>query len=289
VTADWSEHEIVHFAWNITSQSWPYGTSLLVGLDTEFEILEELETHAKDYMEKQAWPYEVLQLGDNDYRPTETDVSSVKSKWKNRDIGENIITTYPSQLMEGGTGGAPIRELSNILDFLKDNIVDGIMVPPISKQYNATEASAKVMMPHAHATLITPMQRLIRRKIESEIYRPFLEDKGYSVRVCPKILFEPPDAHREEDAEYFSKLCPGEVIIPPAAIAKELGYEEEYEKWSKEKERKEQEQMEQQQAQMKAKQEEQRINQAKVEEARRDRWRSDDDVWEVRRKARRDR
>jgi len=240
----WQADQIVHFAWNVTSESWPYGTSILVGLDTEFEILEELEQNAKDYMEKQAWPYEMGRVGDGQYMPDDTEMASIKSKWKNRQIGENILTSYPIEMIQGGTGGAPIRELSNIFDFIKDNIVDGTMVPPISKQYNATEASAKIMMPHAHATLITPMQRLIRRKVENEVYKPYLEDLGYSVKTCPKLLFEPPDAHKEEDAEYYSKLVLAGVI-PPKAAAKELGYEEEFEEWMKEEEKRQQKMMQQ--------------------------------------------
>lgn len=242
----WSSNEIVHFAWNITTQSWPYGTSILVGLETILDTLEELEVNANKYMEKQAYPYEVLQLGDGTFMPTPAEVSSVDSKWKSRDVGENIITTYPTQMHQGGTGGAPIRELSNILDFLYDEVIDATMIPPISKQYNATEASAKVMMPHAHATLITPMQRLIRRKIEGEIYKPYLEDLGFSVKTCPKLLFAPPDAHKEEDGEYYSKLVTA-GIAPPRWAAKKLGIpEEEWDEWQKEEEAKQEKMMQQQ-------------------------------------------
>ena len=58
--------------------------------------------------------------------------------------------------------------------------------------------------------------------------------------MCPKLLFEPPDAHKEEDAEYFSKLVLAGVI-PPKAAARELGYEEEFEEWEKDEERREEE------------------------------------------------
>jgi len=239
----WPSEEIIHFSWNVTSQSWPYGTSILVGLDTELEILEQLEENAKDYMTKQAWPYELWQIGNGEFMPTGSDINEIKSKWKNRAIGENMISTYPIDAKQGGTGGAPLRELAPILDFIYDSIIDGTMVPPISKQYNATEASAKVMMPHAHATLITPMQRLIRRKIENEIYKPYLEDLGYSVRTCPKLLFEPPDARKPEDAEFWSKMQP---FVPPIVVAREFGWEDEFVEWQKEKEAKQEEMMKQQ-------------------------------------------
>lgn len=240
---EWPADMLVHYSWNVTTRSWPYGTPLIVGLETECDALLDLETHAEEYMEKQAWPYEMWGVGDGQYVPTPSEVSSLRSKWKNREIGENMITSYPIEIKQGGTGGAPIRELSNLVSFMKENIIDSTLVPPVSMQHNATEASAKVMMPWALANLIWPMQRMIKWKIENEIYKPYLEHSGFSVRTCPSLLFEPPDAHKEDDAEYYSKLSPGEVIIPPKAAAKELGYEEEFEEWMKEqKERDEREQ-----------------------------------------------
>lgn len=238
-TPTWSDREIVHHSWNVTTQSWPYGTSLLVGLEVILGTLQQLEVSAKDYMEKQAWPYEALQIGDGQYMPDDSELQTVKSKWKARQVGENIITTLPTQMHQGGTGGAPIRELSNLIDFLYNEAIDSTMIPPISRQYNATEASAKVMMPHAHATIVTPMQRIIKRRIEEEIYKPYLELHDFSVRVCPRVVFHPPDFHKEEDGEYYSKLVLA-GIAPPRWAAKKLGVpEEEFDKWLEEEEKRE--------------------------------------------------
>lgn len=236
---EWTKDMLVHFSWNVTTRSWPYGTPLIVGLETECDALLDLEQSASIYMEKEAYPYEVWQIGDGTYQPTAPERNSLSSKWKNREIGENILTSYPIELKQGGTGGTPIRELSDLAAFMKENIIDATLVPPVSMQHNSTEASAKVMMPWALANLIWPMQRMIKWKIENEVYKPYLEDLGYSVKTCPQVLFEPPDAHKEDDAIYYSSLCPGEVIIPPKAAAKELGYEEEFVEWEKEKVRRE--------------------------------------------------
>jgi len=62
-TAEWTSSDLVLLSWNVTSATWPFGNGLGVGLETEMEALVELERSAKDYMEKQAWPYEVLALG----------------------------------------------------------------------------------------------------------------------------------------------------------------------------------------------------------------------------------
>jgi len=229
----WTTDKIVHFPWNVTSKSWPYGTSLLTGLDIVFDILEQLETDIKEFMHKAAFPYEVLGIGDKEYRPTSSEVSEAKTKWKNKVPGEHILTNYPVNLVTGGTGDKTITNLNDILNFLKDECIDGLLVPPISKQWSSTMASATEMLPWARANLIRPMQRIIAHKMEHEIYRPYLEDLGFSVKVTPKLMFEPPDAHKEDDAEYFSKLVLAGVI-PPKAAARELGYEEDYEEWQKE-------------------------------------------------------
>jgi len=223
-TPSWTADEIVHLAWNITSKSWPYGTSLLTGLDVVFEILEQLETDIKEFMHKAALPYEVLGLGDKEYRPTADDISDVKTTWKRKVPGEHIVTNFPVNLVTGGTGDKTITNLNDILNFLKDECIDGLLVPPISKQWSSTMASATEMLPWAQANLIRPMQRIIRRKIEREIYRPYLEDLGFSVKVCPKLLFESPDAHKDEEAEYWA-LQVQSGIVPPEYAAMEQGFD----------------------------------------------------------------
>ena len=238
-TPMWPASEIIHHSWNVTTQSWPYGTSLLVGLEVVLGTLQQLEVSAKDYMEKQAWPYEVLQVGDGQFMPDASDLSAIQSKWKGRRVGENIITTLPTQMHKGGTGGSPIRELHDLIDFMYNEAIDSTMIPPISRQYNATEASAKVMMPHAHATIVTPMQRIIKRKIEEEIYKPYLESRGFSVKASPSIVFHPPDFHKEEDGAYYSQLVIA-GIMPPRFAAKKLGVpEEEFDEWMEEEEKRE--------------------------------------------------
>ena len=178
------------------------------------------------------------------------------------------MTDYPTNYTAGGTGDREVKGLDKILDFLKDQCIDGLMVPPISKQWSSTMASAQEMMPWARTNLIAPMQRIIRRKVESEIYKPYLEDLGYSVKICPRLKFEPPDAHKEDDAEYWTKLV-GAGICPPKYAATELGIpEEEFDQWQTEKEAKAQQLFQQQ------KQEQQPQNEGQKSE----------EVWEVRRK-----
>jgi len=246
VTASWGTEELVEFHWDKTSRSWPYGTSLLAGSETEYESMEQLELSAKDYMEKQAFPYELWQIGDGNYMPTDSDVATIKSKWQNRSVGENMISTYPIDLKQGGTGGAPIRELQGLLDFMKDNVIDRTLVPPISKQYNATQASAKEMMPWALANLIWPIQRMVKWKIENEVYKPYLEDLGFSVKTCPNLLFEPPDIVDVEKGEYLSKGVTAGYLPPKWAAAQAGVPLEEFEEWRKEEEAKEEKMMQNQ-------------------------------------------
>lgn len=221
---DYMNDSIIPFHWDVTSQSFPYGTSILVGLDTEFEILEKLEDNAQDYMEKQAWPYELLQLGNGEYMPTDTELEAARKKWDKRQIGENIITTMPSDLKQGGTGAHPLQALDRLLHFVKDNIIDGSMIPPISKQWSSTEASATEMMPWAYANIIAPMQQIIAFTIEDEVYRPFLEGLGFSVRVCPEMKWEAPDAHKEEESNYWA-LQVQSGIVPAEYAAEQQGFD----------------------------------------------------------------
>jgi len=235
---EWYAEEIVHFPWNRTDESWPYGTSLLSGLDTEFKTLAQLEVDIQEYTHKTASPKEVISLYDKDYRGSDSDVSAVRTQFRNWEPGEQIVTNYPVNYTAGGVGDRKFESLDSVLGFLKEQLVDGTMVPPISKQYNATEASAKEMMPFFHANIIEPIQEIITEKLTGDVYAPFLEHLGYSVKLCPEILWEPPDANREEDALYYSQLV-ASGIMPPEVAADALGFGDEYRRWRKEEDRRE--------------------------------------------------
>ncbi len=220
----WTNDEIVHFAWNVSSKSWPYGTSMLIGLDTEFKALETIEQATSDYAEKQGLPKELWQVGDRDYVPSGTEVDAIRSKIKNWTAGEEFVTSYPINRIAGGTGEHPLSEISKILDFYYTHIVDGMMIAPISKQWSSTMASAEEMELVQRAHLIVPLQRLIARKMEREVYRPYLESLGYSVKVCPRVMWEAPDAHKDEEAEYWA-LQVQSGIVPPEYAAMQQGFD----------------------------------------------------------------
>jgi len=220
----WSNNEIVHYAWNISSKSWPYGTSMLIGLDTEFDALETIETATSDYAKKQGLPKELWQVGDRDYTPNDDEIAAIRKKIKNWGAGEEFVTNYTINRIAGGTGEKPLSEISKILDFYYTHIVDGLMVAPISKQWSSTMASAEEMELVQRAHLITPLQRLVGNKIEREIYSPYLESLGYSVKVCPTVLWEAPDAHKDEEAEYWA-LQVQSGIVPAEYAALEQGFD----------------------------------------------------------------
>lgn len=231
--AIWTKPEIIQFNWNVTSKSWPYGTSLYVGLDEEFDILSSLENNIKKFMEGTAFPKELWQIGDEEYGPSPSEVSSIRSKIRQWEAGQTFVTSYPIDYKVGGVGNRRIENLPEVLNFMKDQAIDGLMMPPISKQYNATNASAQEMMPWSKGNIILPMQRTIKRKIEHEIYKPFLMDQGYSIRIIPIVSFNPPDADKEKNADYYSALVNARIISPKTA-AKKLGFEKEYKEWEKE-------------------------------------------------------
>jgi hypothetical protein len=237
---EWDATEIVHISWNVTSTSWPYGTGLLVGLETEFEILEQLETDIKEFMHKNAFPKEMFQVGDGQYIPLGSDIEAIKSKAKNWEPGEYLITSYPIEHKSGGTGDREVRNLNDVLIFLKQQLVDGLMTPPVSFQYSSTYASSKEMMIQQRANLIVPMQRLFKRKLETEVYKPFLEGRGFSVKDCPTVNFTGAEAFKPDLADYYTKLVASK-IVPPRFAAKKLGVPlEEFDAWVKEEEAKQQ-------------------------------------------------
>jgi hypothetical protein len=241
--------EIVEFHWNRTTASWPYGTSLYVGLDTEFSTLAQLELDIQQHMHTTAHPKEVIGVGDKDYRPNSTDVSTIRAQFRQWSPGETVVTNYPINGVQMGVMDREIGDLATVLDFVKDQATDGLMMPPISRQYNSTNASSQEMTDWAQANLIIPMRRLIGYVVERQVYRDYLMSEGYSVRVTPSVLWEPADMNREEDAEYYFKMVTAE-IIPPRMAAEELGLDmDEWDKWAAERKAEKEEQFNQQQQQ----------------------------------------
>ena len=242
-TPEFSSSELVHFAWNITAKSWPYGTSLLIGCAEEFDILEQLETDIKNHMHRVAFPETLIGVGDEKFQPTAGDINTVKKDVANWKPGEKHVTSYPvSQVVVGG-GQKTIADLDSVLGFVKDNISDAMMVPTINKLYNSTFASSKEMTTWTLANLIRPMQRIIARKIENELYKPYLEDTGYSVKTCPRLRFEPPDKNKVEEATYYTQLV-GSGILTPEIAAEELGYGDRLEEMQQQKLERQERQME---------------------------------------------
>jgi len=228
-------------AWNVTPNTWPYGSSIGVGSETELEALIKMETNAKDYMEKQAWPYEVLALGNENSTVLDSDYQTARTEWRNRKPGEGIATrNMPVNIIPGGTGSSPIRELSVLCQLMKDNAHDGLMVAPISKLYNATEASAKVLTKHIMTTLGQPIQWLLKEAYEENVLKPYLEGSGFSMKSCPNVVFESPDVHKEEEGEYWVGLVAAKIQTPQQAC-EHLGLEYDEEAWKQ----KEAEQLEQ--------------------------------------------
>lgn len=241
----WNEDEIVHIGWDITTSTWPYGTSLLVGLETEFEILEQLELDIKEFMHRTAFPREMYQVGDGQFVPSGDDMEVIKARIKNWEPGEYIVTSYPIEHKSGGTGDSEVRNLNDVLIFLKQQLVDGLMTPPVSFQYSSTYASSKEMMVQQRANLVVPMQRIFKRKLETEVYKPYLENLGFSVLTTPTLHFENAEAHKVDVAAYFKSMVEA-GIMPPRYAAQELGVPlEMFDAWQLEKQRQQEKQFQQ--------------------------------------------
>lgn len=226
----WTPQQVCVFPWNVTTNP-PFGTSLLTGIDLELNLKHDILKNLGAYLENAAFASNVLQVGDGQYMPTESQVTDMESKVRNREVGEDFLTTYPTDVKVMGSAQIETRMIPDTLEFTQERITDAMLVPPISKLYNSTEASAKVMSDWCRSVAITPMQRLIAQVIEEQVYTPYLEDMGFSVRVVPELAFEPPDKwinQMAEDMNLTELVASG--ILSRKAAAELLGLGEEYER-----------------------------------------------------------
>jgi len=253
----WTADDIIPFQWNVTSKSWPYGTSLLVGCTEEFAILEQLEGDIAAHMKGTAFPGELWQVGDQTFIPTTTEMGSIKSDVKNWQPGEKFVTNYPIKREASAPGDKGIANLPDVLNFCKDNITDALMISPISKMYNSTYASSKEMQDMEKARLVVPLQRIISHVLREQLYKPFLEGLGYSVRVVPNVEWQPADADMTAKLEAWATAVQS-GIVPAEYAAEMMGFDmDKIEEYRVKEQKRREEQFKLQQAQVQAKFEQQ--------------------------------
>jgi len=224
----WSKEQIAVFALD-PEENEPFGTSLLTGIDYELDTQNQIRKNLLAYLEKQAWASNVLQVGDATIQPTEEMTSQINAEVKNREVGEDFVTSYPIELKVMGAAQVETRMIPETLKFGDDQTTDALMVPPISKLYNSTEASATVMTDWSHANLIAPIQKIISEIVEKQVYQPMLEDMGFTVKLTPELSYDPPDVHALEDVQYWQTAINSKIATPmQAAEALGIEYDEKY-------------------------------------------------------------
>ena len=228
VKASWKNNEIIVVPWDVDVH-YPFGTSLLEGIDRELSISDNILAGLEKYVKRQAWATHMVQVGDPTYTPGDTELNAFRTQVRRGEVGQTIITNAPISKETLGAGDVETQMIPDILAFEDDQIADSLMMPPLSKLYNSTQASSVEMTDWARANLITPIQRIIQRKVEEELFWAYLEPLGYSKRVVPKLSFNPPEAGRLDEAKYWSELVVAKIASPKQA-ASDLGmdYDEAY-------------------------------------------------------------
>jgi len=240
--ATFNTSQIAMFPWDVDENT-PYGTSLMVGLGTDLDSLKTIKRNTNAYVERQAYASNLMQVGDAEFHPGPDDIDAITSKVKNRQPGEDLVTGYPINHKSIGPGQVESNLVPEFMDQVSREIDDGLMMPPISLQVQATEASITKVLENTRANLIIPIQEIIKSVMENEVYWPYLEDLGYSRRVVPDLMFEAPEAGKNEIAAYYVQLVQNEIVTPAqAAEALNENYDEEYWKQREEKEQQSQQQ-----------------------------------------------
>jgi len=212
------------FSWNITSNSWPYGTSLLMGIGSTIEIIGHLINALDGYYENAAWPCGLFGIGKDVDKPSNDELQAIVGKIRNRSPSEQFATQYDITYQVIGPAQGETRILGDVLQFLKDRLVDGLLVAPISKMQQRTVASAEINDDNTFQAVVIPIQRLLKRVIERQVYWPYLKKHGFGAANVPSLSLTPPNKGRNMDAQFFISLVAANLISREAA-ARELGIE----------------------------------------------------------------
>ena len=228
----WAPDELIHIPL-FPDENTPYGTSIAAGIGTDIDSYEHIMAAFNKYAERQAIATDVVQIGDKDYVPGADEMSHLRRNVMNRTIGQTIFTNYTIGKQTLGGGALESNSVPKMIDFLDKRVTDGLMAPTLSSLVSSTEASATQVMAWLRATLITPIQAVLSVSLQKELYWPYLEGLGYSVKVIPDVNFNSAEAGKNKEADYWLKLVQAKIASPRQA-AKEVGIEWDKEWWEKE-------------------------------------------------------
>ena len=215
--------EIVVLPW-LPDVNWPYGTSFLTGIESETMALNDLRVSAMEYARQNAYPFDVIQIGDSEFQPGDDTMKDFRSSIKNREAGGIQLTNAPVSGYTAGAGTKGVDFITDQMKFHRDQLSDGLIAPPLSKLYDSTEASAKVTRSWVREVLINPLQHTLKTKIEKEVYTPYLLDRGYSVRNVPELKFNIPETMLADEIASIAMLVTTQIMTP-AQASDELGFE----------------------------------------------------------------
>ena len=227
----YNQNQIVVLPW-LPDVNWPYGTSFLTGIDSETKALNDLRVSAMEYARQNAYPFDVIQVGDSEFQPGDDTMTSFRNSIKNREAGGIQLTNAPVSGYTAGAGSKGVDFITDQMKFHRDQLSDGLIAPPLSKLYDSTEASAKVTRSWVREVLINPLQHILRTKVMKEVYTPYLIDRGYSVRNVPTLMFNTPETMMADEIASIAVLVNSQIMTPMQA-ADELGFEYDEAYWSK--------------------------------------------------------
>ena len=223
--------EISVMAW-LPDTSWPYGTSMLTGIENEIKALDDLRISAMEFARQNAYPFDIVQVGDNEFQPGDDTMREFKTSIANREAGGVQVTNAPVSGHTVGQGSKGVDFITDQAKFHRDQLSDGLMFPPLSILYSSTEASAKITRSHMREVLINPLHKIFKTKIEKEIYTPYLLDKGYSIRNVPSLMFNIPEMMLSEEIMATVALVTAQIMTPIQA-SNELGFKYDEAYWRK--------------------------------------------------------
>jgi len=167
--------EIVHLKY-LEIGTKAYGISMIKPVLKFLEIKKQFNEDMEKIIHRYAAPKVIWKCGD------EASVESLKIVLNNLDPDEDPIVS--GDIQHEVIEIDPRLRFADFIEYLERNIFEGLGAPLLSYLRNATEASARAML-EAVERHVAGLQRYIKRKVESEIFKPLIE--GYDLTEVPRL------------------------------------------------------------------------------------------------------
>jgi len=195
--------EIIHFKWNAIGNS-AYGTSLLHPLLHILEVKLGVEDNLDVIISRYAAPMIHVKVGSDERPANQEDIDAYSADLEDIQADTEFVTSHTVD-MNVLDSGRRAMDLTAPLTYIEHQVVAGLQIPLslLGRGEGTNRATAEVQL-SSFDRRIRILQRIIKRKVELELFKVHLEalyDREFEGQDIPELMWGDPE-EKQTQAEF---------------------------------------------------------------------------------------